>query len=100
MGRTTSRTGDESEPAALDPLALGVTGGLTTAVWVVSIGVLARFGWGDRWRDLFADLYLGYDSSATGLAVGAAWAFVDGFTVGAGFAWLYNAVAGASDAAR
>lgn len=83
----------ERTPSPLDPWALGLTGGVTLAVWVVFIGVLARIGWGDRWRQLFADLYPGYGSSALGLAIGASWAFVDGFTVGAAFAWLYNTVA-------
>lgn len=82
-----------SEPAAIDPWALGLTGGITTAVWVVSIGLLARIGWGERWASLFSDLYLGYDTSRRGLAIGAVWAFADGFTVGAAFAWLYNGIA-------
>ncbi len=74
----------------LDPKALGLTGGLTLSAWVVVLGLLSRIGWGDRWRQLFADLYPGYGSSTAGLAVGATWAFVDGFSVGVAFAWLYN----------
>ena len=82
-----------SERAALDPLALGLTGGLTTAAWVVVLGLLSRIGWGDQWRRLFADLYPGYGSTPSGLVVGSVWAFLDGFTVGAAFAWLYNRLA-------
>lgn len=81
-----------TDRATLDPRALGLTGGITLAVWVVTIGLLSHVGWGDRWRRLFADLYPGFDSSARGLAIGAIWAFVDGSTVGAAFAWLYNEV--------
>lgn len=88
-------TGQQSKrtSVSLDPWALGLTGGLSMAVWVVFIGILSRIGWGDQWRHLFADLYPGYSSSALGLFIGAAWAFVDGFTVGTAFAWLYNALA-------
>lgn len=82
-----------ADRARLDPLALGLTGALTLAAWVVSVGVLARVGWGDRWRWLLADLYPGYGSTPRGLLVGAAWASVDGFTVGVTFAWLYNRLA-------
>lgn len=77
----------------LDPRALGLAGGISLASWVVVIGLLSRIGWGDRWRRLFADLYPGYGSSLRGLVIGVAWAFFDGATVGAAFAWLYNALA-------
>ena len=82
----------EPNRATLDPVALGLTGGSTLAGWVVVLGLLARIGWGDRWRRLFGDLYPEYSSSTLGLVIGAGWAFVDGATVGAMFAWLYNRV--------
>ena len=83
----------ERTRAKLDPKALGLAGGIILAGWVVIIGLLSRIGWGDRWRRLLADLYPGYGSSLTGLVIGATWAFIDGATVGAAFAWLYNALA-------
>ena len=83
----------ERKRAELDPWALGLTGGLSLAGWVVILGLLSRIEWGDRWRQLFADLYPGYGSSLPGLVIGAVWAFLDGATVGAAFAWLYNALA-------
>ena len=88
-------TGQQSDRnrATLDPWALGLAGGISLAGWVVILGLLSRIGWGDRWRLLFADLYPGYGSSLPGLVIGAMWAFLDGATVGAGFAWLYNALA-------
>lgn len=84
----------EAHRATLDPVALGLTGGLTLAAWVAVLAVLSRVGWGDRWRRLFADLYPGYGSSRRGIAVGAAWAFLDGLFAGASFAWLYNVLSG------
>lgn len=77
----------------LDPVALGLSGGITLAAWVVFLGILSRIGWGKRWQQLFADLYLGYSNSSFGLVIGAAWGFFDGFTVGAAFALLYNKIA-------
>lgn len=83
----------EQNRAKLDPKALGLAGGISLAGWVVILGLLSRIGWGERWRWLFADLYPGYGSSLPGLVIGATWAFIDGATVGAAFAWLYNALA-------
>lgn len=79
-----------SQPAKLDEQAIALTSALTLSVWVVFLGLLSRFGWGTYWRDLIADLYLGYSESSTGLAVGGVWAFADGFVAGYAFAWLYN----------
>lgn len=87
------------QPGTLDERAIALTSAITLAAWVVFLGVLARFGWGEYWRDLIADLYLGYDDSALGLAIGATWAFADGFTVGFAYAWLYNQLAEKSDEA-
>ena len=56
----------ERSRAKLDPKALGLTGGISLAGWVVILGFLSRVGWGDRWRRLFADLYPGYGSSLPG----------------------------------
>jgi hypothetical protein len=45
-------------------------------------------------------VYRGYSVTPAGSVVGLAWALVDGLIFGAIFAWLYNAVAGVSDAAH
>jgi hypothetical protein len=63
----------------VDSVALGKAMGFLWAGAVVVLGLAARLGWGDEWRDLLADVYLGYDSTGKGLTVGAAWAFADGF---------------------
>jgi hypothetical protein len=44
-------------------------------------------------------VYRGYSVTPAGSVVGLAWAFVDGLIFGAIFAWLYNLVAGVSEAA-
>ena len=79
-----------SEPTPLDARAFALACGLLWAGGVVVLGVAARFGWGERWRRLLADVYRGYDVSLTGLVVGGLWAFVDGFAGGYAFAWLYD----------
>jgi hypothetical protein len=79
-----------SDSANVDGVALGRAMGLLWAGAVVVLGLVARRGWGDEWRDLLADVYLGYDSTARGLVIGAVWAFVDGFVGASLLAWLYN----------
>jgi len=79
-----------SQPAPLDARAFGLACGLLWSGGVVALGIAARFGWGERWERLLADVYRGYGESASGLAVGAVWAFVDGLAGGYTFAWLYN----------
>lgn len=74
----------------LDSRAFALACGLLWSGAVVALGIVARVGWGRRWERLLADVYRGYSESVPGLAVGAVWAFVDGFTGGYAFAWLYN----------
>jgi len=74
----------------LDSAAFGLACGLLWAGGVVVLGITARIGWGDRWQRLLADVYRGYDESASGLLVGGLWAFLDGFLGGYVLAVLYN----------
>lgn len=74
----------------VDRKALGKAMGSLWAGAVVVLGLTARRGWGEEWRDLLADVYLGYDSTNQGLVVGAVWAFADGFVGANLLAWLYN----------
>jgi len=74
----------------VDGKALGKATGLLWAGAVVVLGLTARRGWGEEWRDLLSDVYLGYDSTNRGLVLGAVWAFVDGFVGASLLAWLYN----------
>ncbi len=74
----------------VDTTALGKAMGLLWAGAVVVLGVTARRGWGTDWRDLLADVYLGYDSSRKGLLIGAVWAFADAFVGAYLLGWFYN----------
>ncbi len=38
-------------------------------------------------------VYIGYEVTPLGSAIGLAWGFVDGLIAGAIFAWLYNLIA-------
>ena len=71
----------------LDPTALGLAVGLTWAIAIAALGVASRFGWGDGWRKLLADVYVGYEDHT---AAGIAWGLVDGFVGGYLLGWLYN----------
>lgn len=82
---TMTMTSNDDDP--VDPLALGLAAGVLWAFVVAALGLTSRFGWGDGWRDLLADLYLGYEEST---AVGTAWGLVDGFLGGYLLGWLYN----------
>jgi hypothetical protein len=42
-------------------------------------------------------VYRGYSISPLGSLIGLAWGLVDGFVVGALFAWIYNIFSGRSD---
>jgi len=74
----------------VDGKALGKAMGSLWAGAVVVLGLTARQGWGDEWRDLLSDVYLGYDSTMRGLVVGGVWAFADGFVGAYLLASLYN----------
>lgn len=75
------------------PLALGIAIGVLWAIYVFFAGIAAMFGWGNALVEALASLYIGYGASVVGAAIGALWAFVDGFIAGVVIAWVYNAVA-------
>jgi hypothetical protein len=76
----------------VDGQALGVAMGVLWSGAVVVLGITARLGWGDEWRELLADVYLGYDTTSKGLIVGSLWAFADAFVGAYTLAWLYNRI--------
>lgn len=91
VSRTTSEhDADRFGHARLDERAFALACGLLWSLGVAGIGFIARYGWAERWENLLADAYLGYGESATGIAIGAVWAFLDGASGGYAFAWLYN----------
>ncbi|MFB6129731.1 MAG: bacteriophage holin [Salinigranum sp.] len=88
--RSPSAPVDETARGPVDGTALGRAMGLLWAGAVVALGLMGRRGWGDEWRDLLSDVYLGHDSTPAGLATGAVWAFADAFIGATLLAWLYN----------
>ena len=81
----------DDRSARLDPVALGFALGGLLAASVGIVGATSRFGWGDRWRTLFADMYPGFEPDRGGTLTGIAWGGVDGFAMGVTIGWLYNA---------
>ena len=80
-------------PGRLGIISLGVALGLTSAVIVFVLGIMAGlFGWGVVAVQVLSSLYIGYEPSFVGSIAGGVWAFVDGFFVGVMIAWLYNRV--------
>ena len=74
----------------VNPRALGLAIGTLWAIGVALLAIVSRTGWGERWRELLSDAYLGYNETATGALTGAAWGFVDGLVGGVALGWLYN----------
>lgn len=81
---------ESSNLRQVDTKALGKAVGLFWSTAVVFIGISSRFGWGDRWEPLLEDLYPGYNRGIVGLAIGAVWAFCDGFFDAYVIGSLYN----------
>lgn len=75
----------------LSVCALGGALGIFSALWIVVLGVSAfLFKYGVAWVSLMSSVYVGFDATPGGIAIGAVWAFIDGFICGAIIAWLYN----------
>lgn len=74
----------------VDARALGLALGTLWGLAVALLAVVSRTGWGAEWRDLLAEVYLGYDETTKGATVGAVWGFVDGFVGGVVLGGLYN----------
>jgi len=74
----------------LDALRFGLTLGIVWALCVVSLGLMSSIGWGSGLVKGIGSLYLGYQDSASGLLIGAVWAFFDAGIGGTIVAVLYN----------
>lgn len=80
-------------PKPIDTRALGLTSGIFWALAVAILEITAYTDYGERWRLLLEDLYPGYDRTPGDLVWGTLLAFVDGYTAGITFGWLYNRLA-------
>lgn len=80
--------------AKLDAKALGLALGI---VWSASLVVMAvlviTINYGAPFVDAMSKFYLGYDTTARGIVIGAIWGFLDAGIGGLVIAWLYNKLA-------
>ncbi len=86
----------DPETHAVNERALGLALGTVWAIVVAALVPLSRIGWGEAWRELLADVYVGYDDTARGTFVGISWGFLDGLVLGTALGWLYNRFDGRS----
>jgi hypothetical protein len=77
----------------ISPLAFGLSLGVLWCLCVVVISLTAlHIGYGVGMINALSALYFGLDLTAMGIAIGAAWSFVDAFIGGFLIAYLYNLV--------
>ncbi len=77
--------------ATLGVVSLGLAFGITWALGVLLLGVVAAFsGWGIPVVAVLSSVYIVYSPTFVGSITGAVWGFVDGFIGGVLIAWLYN----------
>lgn len=75
----------------LSPIALGLALGITLAISVFFLGVVAAaLGWGVLLAQVLSSVMVGYGPTVVGAIAGAVWAFVIGFVNGVVIAWFYN----------
>jgi hypothetical protein len=75
----------------LQPIALGLAGGILWAVAIVVVSLVAANT--SYWNELvpmIGQLYVGYDATISGTLIGAIFGFIDAFIGGILLAWLYN----------
>ncbi|MDJ0948572.1 MAG: hypothetical protein QNJ94_06595 [Alphaproteobacteria bacterium] len=77
--------------ATLGVISFGLALGVTAAVFVFILGVVAGlFGWGVTAAQVLSSLFIGYGPTFPGAIAGAVWAFVEGLVAGMMVAFLYN----------
>ena len=77
--------------ATLGVISFGMALGVTSAVLVFLLGIMASFfGWGVEAAQVLSSLFLGFGPTFVGTVAGAVWAFVAGLIAGILIAWLYN----------
>jgi hypothetical protein len=77
--------------ATLGVISFGLALGLTWAIFVFILGLLAAMlGWGVVIAVALSSLYVGYGPTFVGSIAGAVWAFVNGLVAGVLIAWFYN----------
>ncbi len=64
--------------------------GILWAFCTLLTGVTAMYGWGGKFVEMMASIYLGYEATPMGAVIGMVWAFFDGLIGGGLLAFLYN----------
>ncbi|MBF0502512.1 MAG: hypothetical protein HQM09_20410 [Candidatus Riflebacteria bacterium] len=77
----------------MTPFEIGLCAGIAWAA-VLVVWALAEMTSGEpsSWLIMVACIYEGFDLTPRGLAIGAAWAFADGFLSGFLISWIINVV--------
>ena len=79
----------------ISPLAFGLSLGVVWGSSVLLMGLLAHFfTYGTGFVTAVGVVYIGYEPSLIGSAIGAMFGFIDALVGGALIAWLYNCFAG------
>ena len=75
----------------IDTLAFGIALSLTWTILITALGLFATLlGQGTEAVETIATLYIGYEATLTGTAIGSSWALIDGLLIGLIFATIYN----------
>jgi len=78
----------------ISPLAFGLSLGVVWGASVFIMGLLAHFyEYGTAFVTAVGVVYMGYEPSIMGSAIGAIFGFIDALVGGALIAWLYNCFA-------
>ena len=72
-------------------MAAGLAFGVLWAAGVLIIGLIATYnGYGSEMIDGLGTVYIGLDTTLTGVLLGTVWGFFDAFIGGYLLVWLYN----------
>lgn len=77
----------------LNVKALAVGAGVSWATCMLFVGWGSVFGWGTKFVESMASVYIGFAPTFLGGVIGAVWGFVDGAIGGAIIAFVYNMAA-------
>lgn len=75
----------------LNPIALGLSGGITWGLCLFLTTLLFVFtGYGELFLTIVSGMYPGYGTTVSGSFVGLVYGFLDGFVMLFALAWIHN----------
>lgn len=75
----------------LDPIRLGLAGGILTGVTIFLVTLICLVsGYGQEFLDMASSIYPGFDVTIGGSLLGFIYGFIDGFVGLFLLAWIYN----------